>query len=390
LRRGPEAFRGFFFSCVVLCPGFSTSHKKNLRSSANGDDLSYNSTAVRSFKTFPAQSRFASVCVSLLFLWLSPCLRALAQDSPASSAPDQSFDVVASDAAASDGQAGNLQAGDPAGGAGPSDPSDAICGPHHLRRCLSDIAHDQAGLWTSPLRIRPHDALWLAPAAVVTAVAFRTDLDNSQDWGSASSTASAKLSDIGSGYSTVGFSAGLYFLGMWKHYPHMQETGRLGLEAVIDAALVGEGLKLATDRERPGRGNGKGEFWAHGWTGAESSSFPSGHAITIWALAHEIAAEYPRPWIEISAYAAAATVSYVRVGGQQHYSSDVVVGSVLGYLIGGYVVHHHGTDPPAYALVPMASPAAHAYGMRVELNPSALAAQNVLRTLHLAPRTATP
>ncbi len=38
-----------------------------------------------------------------------------------------------------------------------------ICGPAHLGRCLKDIAKDQAGIWTSPLRIRSRD-LFLAGA----------------------------------------------------------------------------------------------------------------------------------------------------------------------------------------------------------------------------------
>jgi hypothetical protein len=33
-----------------------------------------------------------------------------------------------------------------------------ICGVTHLGQCLKDTAHDQAGIWTSPLRIAPKDA----------------------------------------------------------------------------------------------------------------------------------------------------------------------------------------------------------------------------------------
>lgn len=39
----------------------------------------------------------------------------------------------------------------------------------------------------------------------------------------------------------------------------------------------------------------------------------------------------------------AAAVSVSRFTGRNHYPSDVLVGSALGYLIGHYVVRQHGT-----------------------------------------------
>src|SRR5258708_18641886 len=42
----------------------------------------------------------------------------------------------------------------------PPDPQSVICGVTHLGQCLKDIGHDQAGIWTSPLRIAPRDAIW--------------------------------------------------------------------------------------------------------------------------------------------------------------------------------------------------------------------------------------
>src|SRR5260370_34909032 len=51
----------------------------------------------------------------------------------------------------------------------------AICGVAHLGQCLKDIGHDQAGIWTSPLRIAPRDAIWLVPFAAGTGVALHHD-----------------------------------------------------------------------------------------------------------------------------------------------------------------------------------------------------------------------
>ena len=54
-----------------------------------------------------------------------------------------------------------------------------------------------------------------------------------------------------------------------------------------------------------------------------------------------IAAEYPNKPTQICAYAFATTISVVRVTALKHFPSDALVGSVLGYLIGGYVIRHH-------------------------------------------------
>ena len=42
-----------------------------------------------------------------------------------------------------------------------------ICGVTHLGQCLKDIGHDQAGIWTSPLRVRTKDVFWLVPFAAI-------------------------------------------------------------------------------------------------------------------------------------------------------------------------------------------------------------------------------
>jgi membrane-associated phospholipid phosphatase len=48
--------------------------------------------------------------------------------------------------------------------------------------------------------------------------------------------------------------------------------------------------------------------------------------------------------VQVAAYAAAAAVSISRFTGHQHYLSDVLVGSALGYGIGQYVYHAHHRD----------------------------------------------
>jgi len=269
----------------------------------------------------------------------------------------------------------------------PGAPSEqtAICGPAHLGRCLKDIALDQAGIWTSPLRLKSRDAFWLVPFAGATAVAIHYDPRAQQELGVDKSriNASNTISAFGSTYATIGAGSTVYLMGQLTHNDHLSETGRLGTEAVIDASLIAEALKLATNRERPDEGNGTGGFWPHG-TRSFSDSFPSGHAIGSWALARVIAAEYPNKPTQIGVYAFATAISVSRVTSLKHFPSDALVGSVLGYLIGGYVVRHHaGQDfDSGLSFIPVVDVSTHTFGASVEVRPGQLDLAKVARLMN--------
>ena len=253
----------------------------------------------------------------------------------------------------------------------------ATCGVEHLGQCLKDIGHDQAGIWTSPLRISPRDTFWLVPFAAGTGVALHYDAQAQQNLGIDKSRIDTSniVSGFGSPYATLGGAAGLYFLGLGIHNEHLAETGRLGAEAVVDSLLVVEALKLATNRERPNEGNGQGGFWPHGTRSYElDGSFPSGHAAESFALARVIASEYPSKPVQVAAYAFALAISASRVTARQHFPSDVLVGGTLGYLIGGYVVRHHAAQnvDSGFSFVPVVDLSTHTFGGSVALRPGEL------------------
>ena len=78
--------------------------------------------------------------------------------------------------------------------------------------------------------------------------------------------------------------------------------------------------------------------------------------------------------VRLVVYGLAATVSASRVMARQHFPSDVVVGSTLGYLIGGYVVHKRGEPSKSFtfSMVDTAERAGHA--VVLQLQPLARAA----------------
>jgi hypothetical protein len=263
--------------------------------------------------------------------------------------------------------------------------SPATCGITHPGQCLKDLGHDQAGIWTSPLRIKPRDAFWLVPFAAATGVALHYDAQAQQELGIDNTRIdiSNTISDVGL-YGSMGGAGGLYVLGLASHNRHLAETGRLGEEAIADGLLVVEALKLASNRERPDEGNGRGGFWPHGTRSYEADgSFSSGHAIATWAFAEVVASEYPSKPVQFGAYAFALAISTSRVTARRHFPSDVLVGSTFGYLIGRYVVHHHADSykASAFAVSPLMQASTRTFGVQLELTPSHLSLSRVGRLL---------
>lgn len=193
---------------------------------------------------------------------------------------------------------------------------------------LTDFAQDQRHIWTSPVHIKLSDTAWLVPLGGLTAALFATDREYSASLSHNPTTNKhyKTLSDVGLA-GLVGAGAGLYLLSFPKHNPHWRETGFLAGEAALNSLVVTETLKYSLGRERPYQGNGDGAFF-HGGT-----SFPSEHASAAWAVAGVVAHEYPGTFTKVLVYGLASTVSFSRIRARQHFPSDVLVGSTLGYLI---------------------------------------------------------
>jgi membrane-associated phospholipid phosphatase len=181
------------------------------------------------------------------------------------------------------------------------------------------------------------------------------------------------FTQLGSGYVLAGAAGATYLLGKLGHQDRAREAGMLALESIADAALMVEGLKLATDRQRPYVPPGTGQFWPDD-VYTLSSSFPSGHSAATWALARVMVEETPgHPWLHVLLYGVATGVAIGRVTGENHFPSDALVGSVIGYAVGGYVYHHHSAyytpKEKRLRVEPLYSTATASYGVSVAIRP---------------------
>jgi membrane-associated phospholipid phosphatase len=203
------------------------------------------------------------------------------------------------------------------------------------------VLKDQVAIWTSPAAIRLHDLRWIVPLVAATGVSLATDHRTMSEVVSHNAQFNQSNVDVSNALTggLLAVPAAVYGFGLLQKDAHAQQAGVLSAEAVVDGLIVQEGLKLATWRERPFLDNSRGRFF-QGSVGTDSS-FPSNHSILAWSSAAVIASEYPSRWTQVGVYSMATGVSLTRILGQQHFPTDVLVGSVAGWAIGKYVFHRY-------------------------------------------------
>ena len=203
---------------------------------------------------------------------------------------------------------------------------------------LKHVVLDQKAIWTSPFHLQSADASWLVPFAGLTAGLLVTDKESSRHLPISRNRNSQMKSFSNYGISAlIGAGGGLYFWGRSTNDEHKRETGVLSGEAVLNAMVVTILIQSVTQRERPNVDRARGRF------GQGGSSFPSDHAAAAWAVAGIISHEYPGPVPKLLAYGLASSVSMARVLGRQHFQSDALVGSAVGWLVASevYRTHHN-------------------------------------------------
>jgi hypothetical protein len=202
-----------------------------------------------------------------------------------------------------------------------------------VRRGVQRALQDQKELYLAPLQ-RSNlgwDALLLAGTGALIATDRR--IERHLPGGNVNLYSNASNIALGG---TAGALAIMWGYGLKTHNEHLKETGSLAIEALVNTFLVYAPMQFIAGRQRPGEGNGYGDFWRHHMI---NTSFPAGHPMFTMAMATVVAHEYPRTWVKILAYGATASVVAGRLLGRDHWASDVFVGPALGYFIGSHIFH---------------------------------------------------
>ena len=240
--------------------------------------------------------------------------------------------------------------GSPAGPDGtivpvPALPDSAIAPSSLPRTILNDIGvafHDALGFYLAPLSFGPEDRTRTAAGLGAVGVVMAMDeplnsllishpdqgfmhepLEWAQEWG--------KLRTMQ--YASVG----VYLGGLLAGKNDIRVTGRLMGEALMLAGAPAITLQYGLGRSRPSSGDGAFKYNFFEWSN-EFQSLPSGHATVAFAISTVLAKQIDRVWASVPLYAFAGLTALSMTWGNEHWPSDVLIGSALGYLAGSFVV----------------------------------------------------
>ena len=204
-----------------------------------------------------------------------------------------------------------------------------------VSRSVKRILRDQKELYLAPFQ--PSNIKWDLVVLAGTGGLMATDrrIERHLPGGNLSVYSNASNITIGG---LSGALALMWGYGIKTHNEHLKELGSLELETLVNTFFVYMPMQLIAGRQRPGEGNGYGDFWRHHNI---NTSFPAGHAMFTTAMATVLAREYPKPWVKFLAFGAATTVIAARFLAHDHWASDEFLGPALGYFIASHIFHAH-------------------------------------------------
>ena len=227
-------------------------------------------------------------------------------------------------------------------------------------RYFGKLAIDFGKVITSPLRWKGKDIGLAIASGAGTLLFFAVD-HGIRQWvekhnAANSSDFSLLASKLGEGPFLLGLMTSLYLGGEAFHNDGLRKTAMLSLESYAISGVIVTGLKFIFGRHRPLAGHGPLDFNFFSIKSHEHS-FPSGHSVAAFSVASVIAGQSDSAVVGALCYGLASLVALSRVNNNEHWASDVVAGSLLGYFIGKAVLSFHrpsSKDKPTlgFALAP--------------------------------------
>jgi membrane-associated phospholipid phosphatase len=234
----------------------------------------------------------------------------------------------------------------PAGSAAGGGPDDDVPAWASERSLVADFVRSSLNLGGPEARGQIGHALWLGGGLVLAS----SLLDRpAADW--ARKHQSARWNKLGKAASNMPLvlAAGTGMLWWGMGGDNASETAWTALKSAALTWGAEELLTIAVNRARPVANLGAAHFDPLG-KGAANGSFPSSHMGVAYALVTPFAQKYDAPWL----YALAGATAFGRIQQRQHFVSDVVAGSLIGYVAGTLFLdqQHKNRRGPRIAIGP--------------------------------------
>ncbi len=213
-----------------------------------------------------------------------------------------------------------------------------------LNADVKTFAKNSANYFSAPSGFNKEDFFRLSAISAGTILLFSLDHLN-KDFQRFDNKIFKTAMEIDRYYGTVWMwgliSGSLYSSGMLFRDDEIRELGLMVFEAGALSGFVTTLLKVAFGRERPYVSGDKFKFHPFSFGGNKFYSFPSGHATLSFAISTVIASKFESKFVKFFIYTPAVLTALARVYNNQHWFSDVFLGSSIGYFTAAYIVNAH-------------------------------------------------
>ncbi len=206
---------------------------------------------------------------------------------------------------------------------------------------------DSRDIVIAPVRWNKYQWIAFSGVTVITAVLFTQDasiqkITQNNQTHYLDVAAKSGLERLGSGVYSLPAMALLYGVGAIRKDDKEKYTALKGIEAYALGFVSAQVLKQLTHRDRPYMDNPPDPFqWYGPFHAPSNSSFPSGHSTVAFAIATVVATSYSKTiWVPIVCYTLAGLTALSRVYQNDHWFSDIFVGSALGFAIGKTIINN--------------------------------------------------
>lgn len=189
--------------------------------------------------------------------------------------------------------------------------------------------------YTQPLRWQKDDFITAGCLIAGTGLLYLTDYEAQRYFSKQAESVPQILQDFGwyfgSPQNFFMVSAGIYGIGLLTNNEKVKYTGVLIISSAIASGLFQTVAKTAFGRARPNDGD-RNDFKPFS-SEAGFHSFPSGHAILSFTMAHAIAKQFDNFWVKAGIYAIGSIAPISRLWENAHWLSDVGFGIAFSIII---------------------------------------------------------
>lgn len=213
---------------------------------------------------------------------------------------------------------------------------------------LKGYVSDAGKLVTAPVSWDKKDWLKVGVVAGVTASLFLVDKNVKSFAQSHQSGVASKFAmvgnDLGNSLYTLPPLGAFYLYGYLADDHKARRTALLAVESFALSGIMTEGLKTLVHRHRPNAGDSSTSFDGPKLS-LKNVSFSSGHTASAFSMATVFAEEYKdNPYVPPIAYGLATLTGLSRIYSNEHWSSDVFLGGVIGYFTSKALLSYHKED----------------------------------------------